>query len=986
MEPISLKCKFRGSFGQSGVNIYFCCHDEDFSRYFEALSEDILDQAPDAVIWYRDPDTPPAGNHYDLLNEMSLFLVPVTTRFVYSDCDARLSELPFAEDRRLPVLPVLLENGLAEEFNRRCGNMHLLNRIPGDPLAPPYAQALNKYLTRIVVGDDLTARIRQAFRGSIFLSYRKIDLQHARRVMRLIHDIDLCRDTAIWYDAFLTPGENFHSGIQEAMQKSSLCAMVITPSMMQMGNYVMEKEYPAAVGYGMPIVPIEAVPTDRLALADCYPGIPAPISTDDSAELRRALAACLPDEIPEQDPMRDYLIGLAYLRGIDMETDPQRALKLITAAAQAGLPEACGQLVNMYSIGDGVPRDERTAAVWQQNYVNLLKQSCDGSREQLMELHHQTETLWNFLNDSRESEAAAQTSRELVMIARSLLEMGCPEGHRAMAASLKCEISEAERLGDFREAERLARDAVDAEKEYLRGMHGQQIDSQFPVEHWNAIAKLGSILEYRGNYPEAEAVYHEALKYADHLIHIAPILKNRLLFARSFIQLADLYMHSHRPCEAEETFHRAAKLLEEEGKDSCIHTKATIFARLGEIYRVQCRFEEAEAVLEEAAELLKAMEQNPSAKLDLHHVYQNMYDLYIASNDFAKAGSLCRRALELDESLEGFIGSAHIRYLRCGDLINLGTLCLLEKHYPQSIPHFRQAEELCRESDRDSFSVRLNQAQALLGLATAARFTGDQRTALNYYREGTRILEDLPDESILPLVQKQRAEAHGWLGQQLFTAGKLPEAAEQLRKAIALKEQFLTETDNADYHRSLGRDQLFLGQVYLRQGRGEDALTVCRQGLEQLTRAYDLFRKPEAAQDLTMGLRQTAELYQKLGKFEDAIRAHLRGAEIAAEAKLPAAGPMQAVSHYDIACLYMKLGQYAQMQNHLTSALRFLTPQVCANPQLRQLRDGILRMLAASGGTPGGTAHSPQNAGNMLKNSEKSDILSKNSSLRSTKL
>lgn len=42
----------------------------------------------------------------------------------------------------------------------------------------------------------------------------------------------------------------------------------------------------------------------------------------------------------DDDPEHDYLIGLAYLDGIDVETDKERGLALITKAAEAELPEA----------------------------------------------------------------------------------------------------------------------------------------------------------------------------------------------------------------------------------------------------------------------------------------------------------------------------------------------------------------------------------------------------------------------------------------------------------------------------------------------------------------------------------------------------------------------------------------------------------------------------------------------------------------------
>ena len=46
----------------------------------------------------------------------------------------------------------------------------------------------------------------------------------------------------------------------------------------------------------------------------------------------------------ENDPQHTFLIGLAYLDGINMEVDPEKAVQLITEAGNAGLEEAMRKL------------------------------------------------------------------------------------------------------------------------------------------------------------------------------------------------------------------------------------------------------------------------------------------------------------------------------------------------------------------------------------------------------------------------------------------------------------------------------------------------------------------------------------------------------------------------------------------------------------------------------------------------------------------
>ena len=67
----------------------------------------------------------------------------------------------------------------------------------------------------------MAKRVRAAFDAYIFLSYRKKDRKYANELMRLIHSNPECRDIAIWFDEFLTPGESFKENIEKILDRSS---------------------------------------------------------------------------------------------------------------------------------------------------------------------------------------------------------------------------------------------------------------------------------------------------------------------------------------------------------------------------------------------------------------------------------------------------------------------------------------------------------------------------------------------------------------------------------------------------------------------------------------------------------------------------------------------------------------------------------------------------------------------------------------------
>ena len=130
-------------------------------------------------------------------------------------------------------------------------------------------------------------------------------------------------------------------------------------------NFVMGEEYPAAKRSGISILPAEMEHTDKDALNEKFEGLPTCMDPRDEAFRARLLEQVARLAIKENDtPEHDFLIGLAYLDGIDVETDRPKALSLITGAAEAGLPEAMDKLFRMYRDGTSVPLDYGQALVW----------------------------------------------------------------------------------------------------------------------------------------------------------------------------------------------------------------------------------------------------------------------------------------------------------------------------------------------------------------------------------------------------------------------------------------------------------------------------------------------------------------------------------------------------------------------------------------------------------------------------------------------
>jgi tetratricopeptide (TPR) repeat protein len=358
--------------------VYFCCHPEDFGYLFESLSEEVLAEQ-NCAVWYAvDRNAPRDEAFWDDLSRMQLFVMPITAKLLDTPNAAIDAEFPFAIAHHIPVLPLMQESDLAEAFNRRCGDLQFLDKNVSDVTAIPYEEKLRAYLASVLVGDELAEKVRSAFDAYIFLSYRKKDRKHAHELMRLIHKNEFCRDIAIWYDEFLTPGENFNDAIRDALNKSECFVMTVTPNLVNEPNYVMTTEYPMAKKAGKAILPAEMVKTDREALTEKYDRLPALTDAHDEVALSETLLAtlrALAIEENDNSPEHNFFIGLAYLGGIDVEVDHERAFSLITSSAEAGLPEAIDKLIAMYEKGEGVARSYESAVAWREKKIACSEES-----------------------------------------------------------------------------------------------------------------------------------------------------------------------------------------------------------------------------------------------------------------------------------------------------------------------------------------------------------------------------------------------------------------------------------------------------------------------------------------------------------------------------------------------------------------------------------------------------------------------------------
>ena len=211
--------------------VFMVCHKDDFLKYSESVFYDIFRES-NCVVYYLDP-----LQEYTLddvladLSEMQLFVFVVTKKLL-SDSEQSLDPfLNYAFENSIPILPLVQETIDLEMYHQEFGEIQFLEKNPVMESSISYSEQLNKYLTSVLVSDEIASKVRAAFDAYIFMSYRKIDRRYASQLMHMIHEYEIFRDVAIWYDEFLVPGENFNNAIMDMIDRSDFfCSVGYTES------------------------------------------------------------------------------------------------------------------------------------------------------------------------------------------------------------------------------------------------------------------------------------------------------------------------------------------------------------------------------------------------------------------------------------------------------------------------------------------------------------------------------------------------------------------------------------------------------------------------------------------------------------------------------------------------------------------------------------------------------------------------------------
>lgn len=379
---VELKYKTRGNTSPYNKSkVFFASHPEDFKDCFDKITDLIL-QKQNCAIWYSEDQDKYSDEALNELCQMQLIIIPVTVQFLETYNTAKEVIFSYAEEKHIPILPIAMEIGIENAFNAICGNRQCIGNLDYNYHNSKANQKLTEFLTTVLVGDELADKIRQSFDGYIFLSYRKIDHAKAKKLMRTIHSDPALKGVAIWYDEYLVPGEKFTESIQELIQKSDVFMMVITPNITEKNNYVIEVEYPLAQKLGKPIIPIQMQFTNQETLYQRFTNLPSLTTLDDVENWHDIFSGLLGDNDKENvDYMKHlFYLGMAYLKGIDVEIDYEKAKTLLEESAIQGYIEAAFKLANMYEKGECTEQNYSQSDKWYNHVIQLIMQQHEEAK------------------------------------------------------------------------------------------------------------------------------------------------------------------------------------------------------------------------------------------------------------------------------------------------------------------------------------------------------------------------------------------------------------------------------------------------------------------------------------------------------------------------------------------------------------------------------------------------------------------------------
>ena len=843
----NLMFKTKGMVNPKGKpRVYFTCHPDDFIRTFDKVSGDLL-KVSDCAIYYTENMNEVLSDREQEtdLSLMNLFVVPVTRKLLENHSRAMDADLLFAKRMNIPVLPIMFDSNLDRLYgqNDKFGEMQYINPFSSDKTEISYEEKLKKFLTSVLVSDETAKRVRSAFDAYMFLSYRKKDRFYANELMRLIHSNRECRDIAIWYDEYLVPGESFNENISKMLNDSKLFTLLVTPNLLEepdgIPNFVMGKEYPAALELGMEIVAAEMESTDQDELSNKFKGVPECVNPREEKQFKERLIQALRKVAitsNDSDPEHKYLIGLAYRDGIDVEVDRQRGLDLIKTAAETGHIEAASDLAKMYYYGIHVAKNYEQAAYWQKKKIKWLRQECD-SKQCDKNKFDLIDALRFYTEIARDSVTDSDTVFELIECCEEALEL-CDavelSDDYSNSRFVESRLNTLRSLAILYENSRDFDKAIETYEEALRlwkiiaYADEKTEDENTQIQNKWRIAQIhhdmGILYGKKGSFTDAITEYEKSLKIYDQLCQETTDLMPNALGVHNALAHDAVYVNIGKALKHSEVALNISKFLYDANpqifdllRAKTLLSRSFVLSESG-----SSALDELEAICLEAVDIFMAHKDDGS--------HETIFNLM---NVLYKLASIYRRKCEWDEARKYYIEATHVadQLLRIANVEDKEAVAHLYFDYGTFSVGFSE------NSSFDTSIMLLNKALELFREVSSSKpnckqYVDETESVLRTIRQGLnsaesndlrKKLEENDSGKIATLYQFQH----------FYEKGDAAERAKVFDKAIMNYQSALEQMEILEeLGESMGR--LSFADIY-------DRIALCYEMLEQYDEAKKFY-------------------------------------------------------------------------------------------------------------------------------------------------
>jgi len=627
--------KSRGSeLPKQAQRVFLSCNISNVTDRDELISDLLsMDAGIDCVVSYlENPDV--VIDEEQLQNEFStthLLVIFVTLDMLQSVTPGELPvEYRIAKELHIPIFPILNDDGLFNLYNEKLEPTHCIARLD-----TKYRVKLKAQMETLLVSEEIIARIKEkAFTATVFASYRKEELSELLRFMKAFHDLQGFESITVWYDNYLIAGRYFGNDIKETITTSDALVLVVTPNLATEGNYVQRLEYPFAQEIKKPVVPVEVVPTSHEQFYSLYPGVGRPIPLDDAAMLQAAFHETLDASAfaNQLDSERAYLLGVAYLKGINVERDFDRAIRLLSDAAEdytTASIDAANQLANIYEKGTGTNIDFNKALLWHQKTLVIQEKVLGNGHPDITATYNNIANIYENKGDYVKSLEWYQNNLEICKKVFGIEHLNTASTYNNFALIYS-------RQGDYAKALDWYQKSLSIYEKVLGKDH------LYTVTAYNNIALIYS---RQGDYAKALEWHQKDLEICEKILG-----GEHPDTAAAYNNIANVYENQGDFTKALEWYQKALVICEKVLGREHPHTAAT-YNNIALVCHYQGNYGKALELNQKALKIRKKVlgKEHP----DTATTYNNIALVYHCQRNYAKALELNQEALKIREKVLG---------------------------------------------------------------------------------------------------------------------------------------------------------------------------------------------------------------------------------------------------------------------------------------------------------------------------------------------